>query len=159
MYCPNCGKADQAERSYCRQCGEYLSKSGTGAKFGGETPEQQMFISQFLNVMTGLTGFGIGIALLYQLWGSESIPLVYYLAMAFSFVIAFWQISVFFVNWNLSSHFKKRRDYDTKAAAAGQVESAETKELLPEADMTDVVPGSVTETTTKDLKEKVRRST
>ena len=162
MFCPNCGKAEQVAETYCRQCGIYLPNLEKKSKFG-EKPEEQLFISQFLNVMTGLAGFGIGIALLYSIWGVENTPIVFYIAMAFSFVIGFWQISIFFLNWRLSQHLNRKNLVETEEETVSDksFQNLETNELLPEADFSDVVPQSVTEKTTSDLKEKekVKRST
>lgn len=160
MFCPNCGKAEQKAETYCRQCGVFLPNLEKKTKFG-EKPEEQLFISQFLNVITGLTGFGIGIALLYNIWGVENTPIVFYIAMAFSFVIGFWQISIFFINWSLSQHLNRKNLVGDENESDSQTsfQSLETNELLPEADFSNVTPGSITENTTSDLKEKVKRST
>ena len=45
MFCPKCGKSDQKENSYCRQCGEYLPdvlNKKTKFSIGRNTPEEQI---------------------------------------------------------------------------------------------------------------------
>ena len=161
MFCPGCGKSDQKPQTYCRQCGEFLADFKVRPRFGGETPEKQILISQFLTAITGLTGFGMGFALLFHFWGADSIHLVLFLAMAFSFVTGFWQTAVFFINRNLNSRLRNQKREDGRESPSNKVREftdVETNELLPEADFDGVVPASVTERTTKNLKQKINRS-
>ena len=77
MFCPSCGKPDQSENSYCRQCGEFLSKGGPG--FGGVTPRDN------INSISILSGIGAAVSVMIALWMYKtrfSVPIVLYLGAA-----------------------------------------------------------------------------
>lgn len=160
MFCPNCGKTEQKENSYCRSCGEFLpdlSKKNKIASFGGDTPEEQIRTNLFLNLLSAVVSLSLAIALYVYFYGRDT-PQLIYLTAAFLLAMSFWQFSTCFIGLKLRKNFNKRND-----SAAGQTEEqihfepAKTKELLNEADVSDIVPVSVTENTTRHLSEKIKR--
>ncbi len=71
-----------------------------------------------------------------------------------------WQFSTIVVGLKLKKTFRKRKNNEGKEENSDEKTFAavKTKELLNEADFSDVVPKSVTENTTKHLAEKIKRS-
>ena len=160
MFCPKCGKADQQENSYCRQCGEFLPDLGKKNKlaFGGNTPEEQIQTNLVLNIMSAIVSLVLAI-LLYLIFKNRETHPIIYIVEAFLLAITMWQISTFYVGLKLKKNFQKRRDSAVAAAENPQIqiEDARTKELLPEADFETAVPTSITEDTTRHLeKDKLR---
>ena len=158
MYCPNCGKADQKENSYCRQCGGFLPDFSQKNKlvFGGKTPEDQISTNLVLNLMSATVSYILAIILLVTYgWFSPQTPLIIYIVVAFLFAIGSWQVSTYTIGLKLKKHFKKGKEAATTPEPDKQFQAAETRELLNEADPTNAVPiGSVTENTTTKLKVK-----
>ena len=70
----------------------------------------------------------------------------------------FWQAQVFWRTLQLKKQFPKRNNADIEPEISKVSIDAKTKELLNEADFSDVVPASVTEKTTKNLKQKIGKS-
>lgn len=164
MYCPNCGKADQKEKTYCRNCGEFLSdfsKKKKNSSLGGDTPEEQITTNLYLNLLSGFVSLALAIALYVTFIGQTAAPVIY-LTIGFLLAMCGWQFTTFRIGLKLKNSFSKRRentDLESVKKAKNQMESVITKELLKEADFENVVPTSVTENTTKTLSEKVKTST
>ncbi|MDQ3088293.1 MAG: hypothetical protein M3Q78_06800 [Acidobacteriota bacterium] len=162
MFCSNCGKADQEKNTYCRSCGEFLTDLSKKNKFvfGGNTPEEQINANLFLNFLSGMVSLILA-TLLYATFGlrSETSPIIYIVA-AFLLAMCGWQFSTFVVGLKLKKTFRKRKSNAEQAELSDEktFAAANTKELLNEADFSDVVPTSVTENTTKHLAEKIKRS-
>jgi len=80
---------------------------------------------------------------------------------AFLLAMCGWQFSTFIVGLKLKKNFDKRKSSLENGAKNQEkvmaFESAQTKELLPEADFNNVVSTSVTENTTRHLSEKANR--
>lgn len=158
MFCPNCGKADQKENTYCRNCGEFLPDFKIKKKslsFGGDTPEEQIKTNLYLNLMSAFVSAALAIALYVSFLGQDALPVVY-LTVGFLAAMSGWQFSTFYIGLKLKKNFSKRRldsETDIQERTQIQLESAKTKELLNEADFSDVVPISVTENTTRHLSE------
>jgi hypothetical protein len=157
MFCPNCGKAEQKESSYCRACGEFIPDLSGRNKtaFGGSTPEEQIKMNLTLSLMSAIVSAILAIALYTTYFRRPDTPLIIYIVAAFLLTICAWQASTFSINLKLKKHFKKRRptdDAETVQPAQNQFQAAKTKELLPEADLTDAIPASVMENTTRKLK-------
>jgi uncharacterized membrane protein YvbJ len=146
MFCPNCGKADQEENSFCRQCGTFLPDFDK-VKKRKISPETHFKANIVLNIMSGVVSLTLAILLYIFFLGREATHPIIYITGGFLIAMFFWQVQVFWRNMQLKKQFPKR---------AQEIEK--TKELLNEADLEDVVPASVTEFTTKNLKENVRRS-
>lgn len=155
MYCPNCGKADQQENTYCRQCGEFLSNKNNG--FGGKSPEDMIRTNLVLNLLSAIVSLSLALLLYLSFaFRPETEPLIYIVA-AFLLAMCAWQFSTFIVGLKLRGTFKKRRRELEEEKEQIQFKEAKTQEFLPEADFENIVPSSVTENTTKHLGEKVKR--
>jgi hypothetical protein len=152
MFCPNCGKPDQSENSYCRQCGEFLSKGGPA--FGGVTPRDN------INSISILSGIGAAISLVIALWMYKtrfSVPIVLYLGAAILLCNAAWHIANIYTVRKLASRIPKTRKESTDVRPA--IADAATRELLNPADMSDHIPASVTENTTRHLSKTAKSDT
>lgn len=159
MFCPKCGKADQQENSYCRQCGEFLPDLNKKNKlaFGGSTPEEQIRTNLFLNLLSAIVSLTLAILLYSVFWRRSDAPPIVYVVAAFLLAMSAWQISTFYVGLKLKKNFQKRRASDEAAKISPvQIDDAKTKELLPEADFENAVPTTVTEDTTRHLKSRPR---
>jgi hypothetical protein len=161
MFCPNCGTADQIKNSYCRSCGEFLPDLNKSkmVSFGGETPEEQIRTNLNLNLLSALVSLALAISLYASFYGKDA-PSLIYLVVGFLLAMSCWQFSTCFISLKLRKNFSKRREASIAENQTGrhtQFESAKTKELLNEADFTDIVPATVTENTTKHLSEKINR--
>ena len=155
MFCPNCGKADQKVDSYCRQCGEFLPDLSAKKRLalGGNTPEEHINVNLALNIATAVVSFVLAAALYVTYFRKPDARALIYVVAAFLLAIGAWQITMFSVNLKLKKHFKKRKDTGPQPEET-KFQSADTKELLPEADFKNVVPESVVEQTTRKLKVK-----
>ena len=159
MFCPNCGNAEQKENTYCRKCGELLPDLSVKNKmtFGGSTPEQQIKMNMTLSLLSAIVSFILAVALYISFLGRAGTPTIIYIVAAFLIAICAWQASTFTIGLKLKKHFKKRKEIDqpeTSRTEQKQFQTAETKDLLPEADFENIVPTSVTEQTTRKLKVK-----
>lgn len=102
--------------------------------------------------------------LLYANFGfrSGTSPVIYIVG-AFLLAMCGWQFSTFVIGLKLKKNFSNRRvdvEMENRQITENQYESAKTRELLNEADFTDVVPISVTEKTTRQFSKKIgNRST
>ncbi len=83
MFCPNCGKAEQKENSYCRNCGEYLPdlSKKIDLSFGGNTPEKQIRTNLFLNLLSAVVSFVLALSLYATfLRRGDTLPIIYIVA-------------------------------------------------------------------------------
>jgi uncharacterized membrane protein YvbJ len=165
MYCPNCGKSDQAENTYCRQCGEFLNdfnKKSKKLSFGGETPQEQIRTNLVLNLMSAIVSIASGLYLFIRFSDLGSEFAIVMLVAAFLLAMGGWQLSTFYVGLKLRKTFNKNQiksEVENEIARKNKLNDLTTKELLPEADFSNDVPASVVENTTRKLKEKIKRST
>lgn len=93
--------------------------------------------------------------------GKEDTPVVIYVVAGFLTAMFAWQVQTFLRTLQLKKQFKKRSDFDDDEkleTESPSLASKATNELLPEAEFENIVPASVTENTTKHLKEKIKRS-
>ena len=161
MFCPKCGKGEQNANNYCRGCGEFLPdfEKKNRIEFGGATPEEQIRTNLVLNLLSALVSLTLGILLLVFYWKQDVNPLIN-ISAAFLIAMSGWQASTFFVGLKLRRSFQKRREgsaTDNKIEQQNKFDAAKTKELLSEADFTNVVPASLAENTTKILSENISR--
>lgn len=161
MFCPKCGTADQKENTYCRNCGDFLPDltKKNNLAFGGNTPEEQIKVSQKLNLLSAIVSFAVAILLYWAHWGKPNVSSTVYMAATFLLTIGLWQISNYVIGLKLKRHFNKRKegsDNENKSAEK-QFQSVQTNELLPEAELSKVVPTSITENTTRHLSKKINR--
>ncbi len=152
MFCPNCGKSDQIEDTYCRGCGEYLSDLNKNAlmRFGGITPRENAKVISFMSFFAAI------ISLLGGLWmyfTDFSVPIILYLGAALLICNAVWHISNFYAISKLS----KRINPVEKESSEQLKNKTDSSNQLPEADFSNNIPVSVTEHTTKNLKENAKR--
>lgn len=102
--------------------------------------------------------------MLYTMFlGKDDTPLIIYIVAGFLTAMFAWQVQTFWRNILLRKHINKRKSFEDELGLAEDetplMQSIATNELLPEADLSDIVPNSITENTTKKLKQKVKHST
>lgn len=162
MFCPKCGKADQEENTYCRQCGTFLPDFDD-VKKNEITPEVHLKANTYISLMTGIVSLSFSIVLFSMFLGREETPKIIYVVAGFLFAMFAWQAQIFWRTWELKKEFNKRKGYQNESSPNKDKsvfnKTNETNELLPEADLSNIVPASVTENTTTKLKEKINRST
>ncbi len=159
MFCPNCGKDKQKKDTYCRKCGEFLPdfEKIKNRGFAAKTPEENIKNSLFFSLLSSIISFVMAILLIITHLGKDNTHPIIYLASAFFIVIGVWQIVNVSTALSLKKQFKKRRESSqTEENLTSSVRSGKTAELLNEADFSNIVPASVTEKTTLNLKEKVK---
>lgn len=99
MFCPNCGKSDQSENSYCRSCGEYLNTKGQGIiAFGGRTPRENINSIIYLSLIAGFLSLIAGISMYITKFNA---PLALYFGAAILLCNSGWHVSNAFVSWRL----------------------------------------------------------
>lgn len=162
MFCPKCGKADQKIDTYCRQCGTFLPDFDK-IQQKESPPELHLKANTILSFMTGIVSLTLAIILYSIFWGREDTPVIIYVVAGFLIAMFAWQVQTFWRNLLLKKHFDKRKTLDVETEEmennSPTLQSMPTNELLSEADFSNVIPTSITEDETKDLKEKVKRST
>jgi uncharacterized membrane protein YuzA (DUF378 family) len=165
MYCSKCGEADQSVNSYCRKCGDFLidnlSKfSLINQILGIDSPKKQITIGLVMNII----GFVVSLALIPFLMGymagvelagksSPNMTDIYILLGA----NAVWQLInvIFSANLMIKMNRTSGNIHQTSDEMNAELTNLETKDILPPADLQNVIP-SVVEETTRNL-EKVRR--
>jgi hypothetical protein len=150
MFCPLCGAQDQQAKAYCKRCGEWLPdmKAKSRMTFGGETPQQNLFISLFMSVLSAAVALFSAIALYATYLGSNEIKWSIYLAAAFCLCIAGWQISSFFATLKL----KKRLGQGRETPRLRNIEAVQQRSALGPANLDQFVGAdSVTDRTTELL--------
>ncbi|HEV2862888.1 MAG TPA: hypothetical protein VGX48_17865 [Pyrinomonadaceae bacterium] len=160
MFCPNCGKGEQAPDSYCRSCGHFLadhsSKSYLLSRLlGGSTPEAQVNFNLILDFLTAFAST----LLLGMLKGfydkeyektGELPPRIIYFVYLFLGLVTLWQLMSVVVGGRLRKKMSARRkSVNTLPAGAPQ-------KSLPQADTGELVPPAVTEEPTKILDKEPR---
>lgn len=158
MFCPKCGGEDQEIETYCRQCGGYLPDFENTAR-RERTPAEQFKMSLVFNLLSAVAGVSMAIALFVVHAGQDDTHPVIFAAISLFLVISTWQTVSFFNNLKLRRRFVREEGKEPDAAGRQEFVARETKELLAEADMSDFVPASVTENSTRDLGEKIKVST
>lgn len=156
MYCPNCGKADQKENTYCRRCGRYLPDFEK-IKRREIPPEEHLRANLVLNIMTAVASLTLAILLYANFLGREDTPVIIYITAGFLTAMFAWQTQVLWRNLKLKKQIVLPRRGEP-GQSTDESEGVPTGQLLNEADLSDAVPASVTEFTTRDLKNKARRS-
>lgn len=155
MFCPKCGKADQAPDSYCRQCGTFLPDLSKPFK-PERPPQEHLKVNTVLNMMTIIVSFSLA-AMLYIMLGfrSNRHPLIYVTA-GLLIAMGGWHIQTFIRTRQLKKQWKRR---DRHVENDVQMEKAATTgSLLVDTNFENVVPASVTDHTTRHLAEPHKRS-
>jgi hypothetical protein len=159
MFCPKCGKADQEENTYCRQCGVFLPEFTKESK-RVISPEEHIKYNIVLDVMTIAVSLTLSVLLFSFFLGKENTPVLIFITAGFLIAMSAWQIQTLWRSFQLKKHFQRRK-YDAAERqnqnSEGVFESVSTKELLNEANFKDAIPASVIENTTKKLPEKITR--
>lgn len=158
MFCPKCGNADQKENSYCRNCGVFLPDFDKIVK-KETSPEQQINISSTFNFLSAIISLILTIILHILYTGKEGTPIIIYVVIGFLTANFFWQAQAFWRVRRLKKQLPKRRVEANEKDSQPQLESPfSTDKLLPQADFSDLTPTSVTEDSTKNLKQKIKSS-
>jgi hypothetical protein len=172
MFCQNCGKSEQTPGSHCRSCGEFLTDSASNLnlvyKFLGiNTIEKQVNANLLINaiclLMTGtlfifLQGYYDAAA--NKIPAIET-PTIIYFVYAFLIFISIWQFISLALGLNMKSKFSGQNIEEQRAALnppENEIPAPKRQASLPQADLKNFVPASVTENTTRHLAEKVKRS-
>ncbi len=158
MFCPKCGKSDQQVNTFCRNCGTFLPDFDK-LKSKENTPEAHFAANTTLSVMTAVVSLALAITLHVMFKDKDGTPVVIYLTAGFLTAIFFWQVQVFWRTLQLKKQFPglKRKNETRIIEKTPLFESTNTRELLNEADLSDAVPLSIVENTTKKLSEKINR--
>jgi hypothetical protein len=94
MFCSSCGANSQTANAYCKRCGEWLPEFKRKAiAFGGDTPQQNVFMS----ALSAVVALFSAIALYATYLGTEHAKWSIYVAAVFCLCIAGWQASSFAV--------------------------------------------------------------
>lgn len=147
MYCPRCGKAEQAPETFCRQCGLFLPDLSKPLK-RELPPEDHLKANAVLNSLTIIVSFTLSF-LLFALRPSSH-PLIYATA-GILIAIGAWHIQTLIRTQKLKKQWKRRTPLTDKSETERAFKSASTAKLLGQATFTDAVPTSVTENTTTHL--------
>ena len=165
MFCPNCGRSEQRLDTYCRGCGEFLADSSNPLSIlsrlvGANTTGQQITLSLVINGVTAAVSAFLIVFLIGYFDGREArtlepAPSIVYLVYVFLGLVAAWQLFSFAINLNLKTRFSKKTEITTPGL--GERETSSSAQALPEADLENVVPRSVTEDKTEILNKSQQR--
>ena len=154
MYCPRCGKAEQAPETFCRQCGLFLPDLSKPIK-RELPPEDHLKANTVLNSLTIIVSFTLSF-LLFAIVPDKH-PLIYVTA-GLLIAIGGWHIQTLIRTQKLKKQWKRRVPLTEAEAGLPETErafkSASTAKLLDQPDFTDTLPASVTEHTTRHLAER-----
>lgn len=155
MYCPKCGKSDQAPETYCRQCGVFLPDLSKPAKT--QTPADHVKANLVLNAMTVVTSFVLAIMLYTMVAFRSDTHWVIYLTAGLLIAMGCWHTQTLWRSILLKRHFNKqqRSVADVAELNSGQVA---TDKQLNEPDFDTFIPASVTDRTTRHLEPTQKRS-
>jgi hypothetical protein len=159
MFCPNCGKSEQLENTYCRQCGVFLPDFTKQGK-RRISPEEHIKSNIVLDIMTIVAALTLSILLFVSFFGQNNTPALIYVTAGFLIAISAWQAQTLWRTFQLKKHFRERKGEISEGQKQDNekaLHSFPTKPLLNEADFSNPVPPSVAENTTKKLKQKVAR--
>jgi hypothetical protein len=106
--------------------------------------------------MTAIASITLAILLYVFFLGEENTPVIIFITAGFLTAMFAWQVQIFWRSLILKKQIilPKRAENEEKPK---KLESVPTKELLKEADFSDIIPATVTEYTTKNFKEKANR--
>jgi hypothetical protein len=162
MYCSKCGEADQNVNSYCRNCGNFLLDDSSKFSLmnqilGIDSPQKQVKVGMIMNVISFsvsfvlllfLIGYGMGA----ELATGKSAPNIIYLVYIFLGLITVWQLInvIFSANLMIKMSRVPGNIHRTSDETNAELTNSEARDYLPPADLQNVVP-SVVEETTKNL--------
>jgi hypothetical protein len=154
MFCPKCGKADNAPETYCRQCRIYLFDFDKPVKRRTK-PEDHIKANAVLSLMTAIASLTLSILLFSMFLGREDTPVIIYVTAGFLIAMTAWQVQTFWRTMLLKKHFRKQKPAAETTEEQNETPSLQAKttnDLLPEADFENYVPAGVVERTTRKLK-------
>lgn len=154
LFCPVCGIEGQHANSYCKRCGEWLPnfKRRSRGTFGGETPQQNVFINIFMGTLSAAVALFSAIALYATYLGTNEAKWSVYVAAAFCLCIAGWQASSLIASVKLARRLRKGRE----TVAPTQMKPEKEPAALHPADMSSFVNVSSVAEGTTDLLESKR---
>ena len=161
MFCPKCGNADQMPDTFCRRCGMFLHDFDKLER-KVTPPEVHLEVNRVLSAMTAVVSLTLAILLhLFFVVGKDSGHPLIYVTAGFLAAMFFWQAQSFWRNLQLKKQLlKTRKNQNSKTVVVDTNpldDSARSKKLLNESDLSNAVPPSIVENTTKRLGEKVPR--
>ncbi|MGH9948659.1 MAG: hypothetical protein ACRD6X_15890 [Pyrinomonadaceae bacterium] len=132
--------------TYCRQCGTFFPDLDKLQK--KETPvEEHIRINTFFTVATAVVSLTLAIILYFTFINNGPAPIIIYPVFGFLIAMTAWQVQTFIRTRMLRKQFKKLRP----ARGLDKQPVTETGDLLPEANLENIVPASITERTTRNL--------
>ena len=148
MYCPKCGKSDQAPETYCRQCGVFLPDLSKPTKT--QTPADHVKANLVLNAMTVVTSFVLAIMLYTMVAFRSDTHWVIYLTAGLLIAMGCWHTQTLWRSILLKRHFSKQQ---RSVADAAELNSGQVipERQLSEPNFDNLVPTSVTDDTTRQL--------
>ena len=153
MFCPNCGNADQLPETYCRRCGTFLPDLNKPAKKREATPEDNLKANSVLTLMTVIVCFTLAILLYAMLAFRDGTHPLIYATAGLLLAMGAWHIQTFIRTRQLKRQWE-RKVRITTADKTPEIAAPPVQPRLPDANMADMVPASVTEATTKNLTER-----
>jgi K+-sensing histidine kinase KdpD len=153
MFCPKCGNADQKINSYCRNCGTFLPDFDA-IKRKETTAEEHLKANAVLNIMTALACLILSILLYVYIFSTENGTVLIYVTAGFLTAMFAWQVQIFWRTLKIKKQIILPKS--AKKEKQEKLESIPTKELLNEANFSDIIPASATEHTTTKLSQNVK---
>jgi len=149
MFCPKCGNGDQTPETYCRQCGTFLPDLTKPAK--KEQPaSEHIKANLFFSALTILTSFTLATLLYIFMAFRPDTHVLIYITAGFLLAIGGWHIQTLVRSILLRKQLKRWGRLGTEKQLDGELGLPDERELK-EADLSSVVPASVTEETTRHL--------
>jgi len=160
MFCPQCGSGDQEPETFCRQCGRFLPDFEK-LKSKEIPPEEHLKANNVLILMSAIVSATLAILLHAFFTAREDTPILIRITAGLLTAMFFWQAQTFWRNMQLKNQLPKSRKKHKEEPEALDtnplVDSVKAKGLLNESDVSDAVPQSAIENTTKHLVEKMQR--
>lgn len=153
MFCPKCGKSEQSAETFCRQCGTFLPDFDKIER-RETTPAEHLKANLVLNVMTAVVSLALAITLYTRFLGVDNTPVIIYLTAGFLTAMFAWQAQVFWRNLKLKKQIAHLRKNVDITVSKEELNSAETRNLLNEPDLSNVIEADFSTKTTNKLKSK-----
>jgi hypothetical protein len=150
MNCPNCGKGEQQAATYCRQCGILQPDPSRPYSFPhlSKTFEQ---INVVISAACGLASFILAAILWLVILGFGGGSMIHLMALT-AVAVGLWCAYASWRNFNLQKDFRCGKRESTGHLAPSESGTI-TDRLLDIPDFENVVPPSVTDSTTRHLVE------
>ena len=150
MYCQACGISLSQQMKYCNRCGAQLLTTNESS----EIKPSEKRLDEYLDGLFWITVFGLGLIfggmiLMKKFQFSDALIIAYLILSSTTFLINF-GLSL----WEVGRLVKNRRE----TATAIQTKHLDTRELNPADARATLGPASITENTTRGLKEQKAES-